>query len=1061
VTTQPPRGSRRRTALPRLAAAIASAFACDGLAQTQSSWVSALGGSFTDASKWSTTPFYPTAGNPVGVTYDAVIAAGGTTDYTVTLSSPVTLNSLTLGGRATLAFDGGTLSVAGSFRPGANPVTGTGIVRFVAGPTQPTHITIAPAPGVPVATLGPGITLDTAGLTGTLGSPTQSVHVLSPVLIPIHTTLFVDGPDWSLPDVTVSGTLRLLNTFPTSRLAGIRHDRGNGLIIINGTLDNTGATLDLAQAGGNVTWTNTIKGGTITSSSPSATLVPIHEGTVPLLDGVTIDFDWAPRNIPLFRFANGLALANDHVLTVNSGTNAGAALTGTGSVTGSGSIVFNNNANLHATSSMKADALGPGITVRTAAAFPAALSSVSLDVPSLQGTVVADVPRFSVTLAGANWVNTGTLVVNRGTLLLGGSFTPSSIGRLVRTGDGGVYVNGTLNMPPGDDTLNIDDSTGSLGFSGGTVNGGTIRTAGGAVALVSGSPTFQNVTLAGTLNVGVTSTVNTGASPAGLILDNATITLANATKLIGPLSGTGHVNFAGAGLLHPNTPSFTYGPNLSFSALKSTATLGTVGQSITTRGALSVSAPGTLVLAATNFTNAGTITAAEGAILGLNPSTFVNQGTLDIAAGAIIQLLGPTSTAAYRAMGLPTTPLYLSGSLDNTGETLTSTPAAPVTAFGATITGGTLAGSPDAPFTLSSPTLKSTTLVGAIALQGTLSASSNFTLAPGASLTLVSYSNLPLSSATLAGTADVTFSGTDPSNTVSGAITVPAGLTIRTGTQGGTVTSAGSLTANGLVSAETPGKVITVAGTSVRNNGTLRATNAAFLHLLGPTTNTGLITAGPGSSVKVSGTLVNAGRVDLAGGSLVLDYGGFDSPVGNARAQLLAGRNGGTWDGTAGFTSSAGGADPHHALAIGYAEATQLFKLSGSQTATFAGQPVDSTSLLFKLTRYGDANMDGAVDAGDYALLDRSLAKGVLNARWTDGDFDYDGVIGASDYLLIDRTSALQGGGHLSPALLAHRESQFGPGYVSELVASVPEPSVLLVGAGLMVIARRQRRARR
>ena len=115
----------------------------------------------------------------------------------------------------------------------------------------------------------------------------------------------------------------------------------------------------------------------------------------------------------------------------------------------------------------------------------------------------------------------------------------------------------------------------------------------------------------------------------------------------------------------------------------------------------------------------------------------------------------------------------------------------------------------------------------------------------------------------------------------------------------------------------------------------------------------------------------------------------------------------------------------------------------------------------------GDANLDGRLNADDFALLDRGFVRytqGVIpagRANWSDGDFDRNGVINQNDYLLLDGAFANLSGG-VAPELLAAREAEFGAGYVSSLVASVPEPSTVLVAACGAVVAglRRGRRTR-
>lgn len=173
-------------------------------------------------------------------------------------------------------------------------------------------------------------------------------------------------------------------------------------------------------------------------------------------------------------------------------------------------------------------------------------------------------------------------------------------------------------------------------------------------------------------------------------------------------------------------------------------------------------------------------------------------------------------------------------------------------------------------------------------------------------------------------------------------------------------------------------------------------------------------------------------------------------------------------------------ADPVSARSIGYADAARLLGLSGTQTATWGGQTVDASSILVRYTWGGDANLDGKIDADDYVLVDRGFLRDQANgnttahgsaadaglfdtthSQWQDGDFNYDSIVSAADYLIIDRSFlATHPGSPEAARLLAQRQGQFGDAYVSELAASVPEPTMLsLVGLGaLPLLSRRQRR---
>jgi hypothetical protein len=150
--------------------------------------------------------------------------------------------------------------------------------------------------------------------------------------------------------------------------------------------------------------------------------------------------------------------------------------------------------------------------------------------------------------------------------------------------------------------------------------------------------------------------------------------------------------------------------------------------------------------------------------------------------------------------------------------------------------------------------------------------------------------------------------------------------------------------------------------------------------------------------------------------------------------------------------SSTAAADPQQRLAVGYIDNGLL------NATTWGDLAVDASAVLTKLTYLGDANLDGRVNADDFALIDRGFATG--GQVWWLGDFNYDHAVTSADYLLIDRVFAQQGG-TLSPEFFAMREAEFGPAYTAALVTSVPEPVTLVATAPLLLLYRRGRRPRR
>lgn len=188
-------------------------------------------------------------------------------------------------------------------------------------------------------------------------------------------------------------------------------------------------------------------------------------------------------------------------------------------------------------------------------------------------------------------------------------------------------------------------------------------------------------------------------------------------------------------------------------------------------------------------------------------------------------------------------------------------------------------------------------------------------------------------------------------------------------------------------------------------------------------------------TIRLSGLDANAGRLDVNDNRVV--FTGMTS--GTLAGFLAAGRTGtssGDWMGGSGIISTDAASDPGKTTAIAYAAAATLGITAWGDATGLTG-----TELVTKYTYYGDLNLDGQINADDYAQMDRSINHGGLagSAIWTDGDVNYDRVVDAADYLLIDRAFALHGG-TFSPAMLAERESRFGTDYVTYLVASVPEP---------------------
>ena len=193
-----------------------------------------------------------------------------------------------------------------------------------------------------------------------------------------------------------------------------------------------------------------------------------------------------------------------------------------------------------------------------------------------------------------------------------------------------------------------------------------------------------------------------------------------------------------------------------------------------------------------------------------------------------------------------------------------------------------------------------------------------------------------------------------------------------------------------------------------------------------------------GANCVVLKDLAIGGKVDVATGNLVVDYDGW-SPLVVFRPMLASGCAGGLWNGP-GIASSAAAADPDDLTAVGIVDNADP-KVGGK--TTFAGETVDATSVLVKYTYWGDANLDGVVDANDYDVIDKYFlfTPEPDNMGWWTGDFNYDGVIDANDYDRLDRAFLFQTGPLAGGA-----------------AASTPEPATLaLLALGAAALAARRR----
>jgi hypothetical protein len=194
-------------------------------------------------------------------------------------------------------------------------------------------------------------------------------------------------------------------------------------------------------------------------------------------------------------------------------------------------------------------------------------------------------------------------------------------------------------------------------------------------------------------------------------------------------------------------------------------------------------------------------------------------------------------------------------------------------------------------------------------------------------------------------------------------------------------------------------------------------------------------------TVRSAGTLVTrelgidgSGRLDLTGGGLVADYApGAASPLAGVTASILAARGSGGWDGP-GLTSSSATATA--GVMLGYAEATDL---PGGSGGMFLGEAVDSSAVLVRVTRGGDANLDGVVNFDDLLSLAKHYGRDVSAAAggaWFNGDYTYDGVVNFDDLLVLAKNYGQTAPADAIPGTTASFQADAAAAF-----AQVPEPA--------------------
>jgi hypothetical protein len=209
-------------------------------------------------------------------------------------------------------------------------------------------------------------------------------------------------------------------------------------------------------------------------------------------------------------------------------------------------------------------------------------------------------------------------------------------------------------------------------------------------------------------------------------------------------------------------------------------------------------------------------------------------------------------------------------------------------------------------------------------------------------------------------------------------------------------------------------------------------------------------TSGPASivtSLSIDGsTGAWTGALDIGRSALVVNYTGA-SPLAAVSDQIKSAW-GANWTGP-GIGSSAAAADASACVAV--SEASTLLGLSSGQSGTFMGQSVDSTSLLVRYTKAGDATLDGKVDFADLVKVAQDYGATTGVGGWSEGDFNYDGMVNFSDLVKIAQNYGAATPGDAIPGAPADFSAE-----VAAAFASVPEPSLMFLLGLVPVFIRRR-----
>lgn len=818
------------------------------------------------------------------------------------------------------------------------------------------------------------------------------------------------------------------------------------LVLANGFLTVSGDLLvhaGLSLAGGRLV------GATVLSGP--ATVATYSSGCT--LNGVVLGAELSPAiaNAGLY-VENGLTLQGG---TVNLSGAASLIFLGSQTVGGTGEIVFTDDNPVNMIrNNAGGDVLtvGPGVTIHgqqgqimTSNDYGylvnqgiirgevASGSGISIWRLVSSSNLIEATDGGTVQIVSGTWANTGTLrAQNGGTLDLGGAVTTAGLGTW-EGATGTVRLTGTLDNTG--DTFTVSDATGSPVLYGNNsrITGGTVDATGSAGLLYDGG-TLDGVTLAASTSQGIANAILNVENE--LTLQTGTVNIGQGASVVfksgsQAMSGTGEVVFtdgSSANQIRGNAvdDTLTVANGITIRGERGTImSSGDYGY-LVNQGTIRADVPnGSGGIGLWNLVSTSNLIEADGGSVAILSGTWTNTGTLRAQNGGNLGLGGATTTAGLGTWEGVTGSVFLTGILDNTGDTFAISDAtgSPVLYSQGRIIGGAVQSTGSAQLLYQGGTLDAVTLDGAASPaspSSVLSVESGMTL-QGGTVNIGQGAIVALKGTqTVGGTGEIVFTDGNATNQIRGnaaadTVTVASGVTIHG--QRGTVMSSGDygylvnqgviladvadavgisiwklVSTSNLVEADGGGTVQILSGTWT-NTGTLRAQNGSILDAGGSTTTAGLGTwEGVTGTFRLAGVLDNTGdtfTVSDATGSPVL-YGNGTITGGTVQATGLAQLlyQGGTLDGV----TLAGPASPAASSSYLHVD-NDLALQAGTVNLGQGGQLIFQGSLRLGGTGdivFTDGNVANLIQGNNAAAGDSLVIGAGVSVRGERGAIQYD-----------------------------------------------------------------------